>query len=138
MTVQSRNGGTLLVVAAITLWVLALSVFSENQFWGLAAAHAFGAAAFFGVACLLPDLPKPAFYSLKSALGATGFFSWLSALQLPLVRESNLADQENSSLRAILVITIPILLAMGVYLLSYHTIRSFRSRNEPNSEDIDK
>jgi hypothetical protein len=134
MIVHSRNGGTLLVVSGFALWMLALCFFAENEIWGLAAAHAIGAGSFFAVACFLPDLPKPAFYSRRSALGAMGFFSWFSVNHLPFFEEWNFADQEYSAWGPILFITLPIILASGVYWLSFFSIRGFRATPEYETE----
>lgn len=95
MIVHSRNGGTLLVVAGFALWVIALCLFHEYKTWGIAGAHMIGASAFFAVACFLPDLQKTTFYSRKSAIGAVGFFAWLSILRLPSFREWVVSGQEN-------------------------------------------
>jgi bacteriorhodopsin len=134
MIVHSRNGGTLLIVSAFAFWITALGFFHKNELWGLAAAHAIGACSFLAVACFLPDLQRAAFYSRKSALGAVGFFSYISVIQLPYFTEWIFADQKNPSLGAILFLTLPIILASGVYWLSFFAIRGFRANREYETE----
>jgi len=134
MIFHSKSAGTLLFVFGFALWVIALGLLHENEIWGLAAAHAIGACSFIAVACFLPDLQKAAFYSRRSALGAAGFFSYISVIQLPYFSEWISADQKNPSLGAILFLTLPIILASGVYWLSLFAIRGFRANPEYETE----
>ena len=130
MIVHNRRVGALLLMAAFLVWLVALAFLQQIKPFGLSMTHAVGAAALFAVACFLPERPRAAFYSRKSALGGVGVFSWLSIGHLPIFGGWTRGLDESPLLLPALFIGIPMLLAVGIYWISLFAIRGFRANAE--------
>lgn len=127
--VRSKVATFLLVLAAFAAWVAGRRAFGPG--WE---SHLMGVAAFFIVACFLPEPRKTTFFSRRTAIGITAFFIWLAGNQYVMLHPSHATAITNPMWRDTVSIGGPILSAFAVYWLSVFLIRGFRARPEYEKE----
>jgi hypothetical protein len=127
---QGKVAGFLLVIAGFTGWAGGMRLMPENSPWHDSCGDLVGAAAFFLVACFLPDLRDKRFLSRRSALSLMGLFLFLAAKDfLPSFFTTH---QEIETWNVMLDLGIPLVVGIGGYWLSIFLIRGFRAAPEFN------
>lgn len=119
---------SVLVCAGFAAWLTSARLVDGE--WG---SYIVGSAAFFMVACFLPETKRTTFLSRRSSLGLVGLFIWLAADQAFMHEHWLLGSIDNPMVSSTLDVGLPIILALGGYWLSIYLIRGFRAQPEYNN-----
>ena len=125
MLAQNKLIASLLVMAGFVAWLASGTIFGVG--W---ARYIIGSAAFFIVACFLPETRRTTFLSRRSSLGLVGLFAWMAASQILSLYPIDSTVFENPMLLATIDVGSPLLLGFLAYWLSVFLIRGFRASPE--------
>ena len=125
---HGKVASSLIVVAGFAIWVSGPQLTCRDSIWHTPASFFIGAAAFFLVACFLPERRTKSFFGRKSALGLMGLFLWMTARHFP--SQFYFTPSQNITLKALVELVVPFAIAIGGYWVSIFLIRGFRAPPE--------
>ncbi|CAN5800688.1 hypothetical protein BH09VER1_BH09VER1_48790 [soil metagenome] len=125
--VQSKTGGTLLVLLALACWFTSSRIIPRSFDGFFPATSSIAAFAFFFVGCFLPEYRDPrAFFGRRAALKVMAYFIWMAGSasdSIHLVR----AFSESAPWVEPARVFGSILLAFASYYLALYLIRGFHA-----------
>lgn len=125
--VNSKFGGTLLVLLGFACWFGASAIIPQSSDWFFVATYSIAGFAFFIVGCFLPEYRDKRFIlGRRSVLQLMAFFFWLAGSATVRMNMTQAMQDSTTWIMPVLAFA-SIAIAFGSYFIAAYLIRDFRA-----------